>query len=303
MHVRLLLCCLVVLTATLSSFAQKPADNHGVRIGPAEVFALQDGEIKLPPSLLQGVDSAARNSLLGSDDPVATSVNAFLVRLEGHLILIDAGGRGPAFGGELGHLPERLREAGVKPESIEAVLITHLHFDHIGGLLTPDGKRAFPNAQLRLSTAEYDYWMDPALEARLPEAYRASLRQIKATLAPYQAAGACRPFAPGESPFPGVIAIAAPGHTPGHTAYTIGTGKEAVWFVGDIIHFGKVQFSKPEVTVAFDTDSAKAAATRLDLLRRAAKDGAMLGAAHMPSPGLGRVTAQAAAFEWIRVDR
>jgi glyoxylase-like metal-dependent hydrolase (beta-lactamase superfamily II) len=194
-----------------------------------------------------------------------------------------------------------LQKAGVNLESIEAVLITHLHFDHVGGLVTPDGRRAFPKAQIRLAQAEYDYWMDPALDAQAPEHRKAMLKIVKAALAPYQAAGALHPFASSEKPFPGVTALPLPGHTPGHTAYIFGKGKNAVWMIGDTVHFAQIQFQHPEASVSFDTDSTQAIASRLEVFRRAAKEGAVLADAHIAFPGMGHVVAHGKEFEWVPV--
>ena len=194
---------------------------------------------------------------------------------------------------------ERLKSAGVSPEAIEAVLITHLHGDHTGGLLTADGKRAFPKAVLRVAQAESDYWLDPKTLASLPEARKGMVAQFKAGIAPYQAAGAYQPFAPSEAPFPGVTAISAHGHTPGHTVYGFGDPKQPFWVVGDIVHVGAVQFSHPEATLIFDWDSGMAAGTRLELWKRAAREGAVLGATHLPFPGLGHVQTEGSAFAWV----
>ena len=95
-----------------------------------------------------------------------------------------------------------------------------------------------------------------------------------------------------------MTALTQAGHTPGHTVYKIGSGNDAVWFIGDLIHYGGVQFARPEVTVEFDTDSAKARANRIDLFREAAKQGAVLAGAHLAFPGLGRLTHKGGGYEW-----
>jgi glyoxylase-like metal-dependent hydrolase (beta-lactamase superfamily II) len=292
----------LLMATVLTASAQEVAGIHKLKVGATEVTAIMDGEVKLDPKLLQGIDAADAQALLGSGAPVETPVNAFLVRTGKHLVLVDAGGAATnSYGNSLGHVAERLQQAGVKLDSIEAVLITHLHFDHVGGLVTPDGQRTFPKAQIRMAQAEYDYWMDPALEAKATEQRKAMLKIVKAALAPYQAAGALRPFAPGEEPFPGVTALPLPGHTPGHTAYIFGKGKNAVWMIGDTVHFAKIQFQRPEVSVSFDTDSAKAIASRLEVFRRAAKEHPVLADAHIAFPGTGRVVQQGSGFAWVPV--
>lgn len=284
-HVRALLFLLpLALAGPLS--AREPAGIRRVQVGTMEITALLDGEVKLVPSLLKGIEAADAEKLLGGREGVPTSVNAFLVRIGQHLVLVDTG---------KGSLPERLKAAGVSPESIEAVLLTHLHGDHVGGLITAEGRRAFPHAVLRLAQAEHDHWM----KGVFPEAYGPMIAQMKAALAPYQAAGAYRPFAPGEAPFPGVRAIAAPGHTPGHTVYAFSEGAHAFWAIGDLVHFERVQFQRPEATVTFDTDQSRAAKARLECWDMAAREDVVLGGAHLAFPGLGHVKARDKAFTWV----
>ncbi|MGA2349258.1 MAG: MBL fold metallo-hydrolase [Terracidiphilus sp.] len=294
---KLLMVTLLALLVPLGSAAQDPKGFRQFHVGAVEVTALQDGWLNLDTKLLKGIDEAGIKELLGSTAPVTTSVNAFVVRTGKHTILIDAGSKGNAMGGSMGHLLDKMQQAGIDPASIEAVLITHMHFDHVSNLLTADGKRAFPNATVRMAKAEYDYWLDPALPADSER--KQSQQMLKTVLAPYEAAGACKPFAPGEEPFPGVTALTQAGHTPGHTVYKIGKGKDAVWFIGDLIHFGGVQFARPQVTVAFDTDSAKAMANRIETFNAAEKQGAVIAAAHIAFPGMGRLVAKGSGYEWV----
>jgi glyoxylase-like metal-dependent hydrolase (beta-lactamase superfamily II) len=302
MHFSHVVSCLILFVASIS-VAQEPAGVFHMKAGSADVIALQDGQLQLQTNLLKNIDKATLNSLVGGNEAVPATVNAFLIRMNGHIVLVDAGGRGQAYGGDLGHLAERLRSAGVKSESVEAVLLTHLHFDHISGLTTPDGKRAFPNARLRMAKAEYDYYLNPALEKSANQADRDRYKQTTAAFAPYIADVSVRPFAPGEAPFAGVTAMPIPGHTPGHTAYAVGSGKDAVWFVGDIIHFGMVQFKHPEAMVSFDTDNAGAMASRIEILKKAAQSGAVLAGVHLAFPGMGRVKADGSGFDWIPVTK
>jgi len=276
--------------------AQDSKGFQTFHVGAAEVTALQDGWLNLAPSLLKGIDEAGIKQLLGSAAPVQTTVNAFVVRIGKHTILIDAGSKGDAYGGSMGHLLPKMQQAGIDPASIETVLLTHMHFDHVSNLLTADGKRAFPNATVRMAKAEYDYWLDPL--ATSPDRQQ-SREMLKTVLAPYEVAGACKPFAPGEEPFPGVTALTQSGHTPGHTVYKIGKGKDAVWFIGDLIHFGGVQFPRPQVTVAFDTDSAKAMVNRVEVFREVEKQGAVIAGAHLAFPGMERLATKGSGYDWV----
>ncbi len=274
-------------------WAEGPAGFHRTRVGTLEITALLDGEMQLPPSLLKSIAAEDLERMLGGKEGVPTPVNAFLVRTGQHLVLVDAG-KNAAMDPSMGHILARLKEAWVDPAAIEAVLLTHLHGDHVGGLITADGRRAFPNAVVRVAQAEHDYWMGTAL----PKSYGPMIAMIKAALAPYQEAGAYKPFTPQETPFPGVKAISAPGHTPGHTVYAFGQGAHTFWAIGDLVHFGKVQFQRPEATVTFDTNQPQAAKARLACWTLAAQKGIVLGGAHLAFPGLGQVRATGKAFAW-----
>lgn len=283
-----------VLTASLS--AAEPAGTHQSQIGPLQVTTLLDTEMQLPTTLLHGIDAKQIEAVYQGKPTVTTPAQAFLVRTQGHLVLVDTGGSTAMPG--MGHIQERLAALGVKPDSIEAVLITHYHPDHTGGLLTADGHMAFPKAVIRAAQAEDQYWMDAKTEASLPEARRPMIAQLKAIFAPYRAAGLYRPFAPGEAPFEGVQAIPVPGHTPGSTVYAF-AGATPFWAVGDIVHFGAVQFQHPEAVVGFDWNSDQAKAARAVIWARAAKEQVVLGGAHLAFPGVGKVEPKGAAYTWV----
>ena len=270
--------------------AQEPVVGvHRTTLGKLEVICLQDGLFQLPVSLLKGIKPEDAKALLGGADIAPTPVNAFLVRMPQKLVLVDTGAGGGA-GEVAGHLAERLKAAGVDPAKIDLVLITHFHMDHVGGLLKPDGTRAFPNALLRVSQAEHDFWTgDPA---KVPEHSRKQLPALKAALAAYEAAGAYKPFSPGEALGEDVRVLPTYGHTPGHVCYAFRSGGKELWCLGDLIHFGAVQFPRPSAALAFDWDSSLATAARKELFRNAAQTHAVLAGAHLAFPGLFRIEAK-----------
>jgi glyoxylase-like metal-dependent hydrolase (beta-lactamase superfamily II) len=179
---------------------------------------------------------------------------------------------------------ERLRGAGVDPAKIDLVLLTHFHLDHIGGLVKPDGTRAFPKAVVRMAQAEHDAWLGE--NAKVPEFMKDRITGVKAALAPYQAAGAYKPFGPGESLSKGIRVVPSTGHTGGHTVYVFSSEGKEVWCVGDLIHVGAVQLERPKVTMMFDSDPDKAIVARRDVFGKAAAAGALVASAHLPFPGL-----------------
>jgi glyoxylase-like metal-dependent hydrolase (beta-lactamase superfamily II) len=282
----------LLLLFPIMTNSQASAGMQRFQIGSVELTAIEDSQLALPTSVLQGATVNQLKAAYGAKTEAVTSVNAFVLRFHGHLILIDTGART----GNTPHLLEQLKSAGIDPASIEAVLLTHLHYDHIGNLLTPEGKRAFPNAAIRLSRAEYNYWLDPA-QAATP-ARQQRLDSLKTLFAPYLAAGACKPFDKEEAPFPGITAIVTGGHTPGHTIYQIQDGPKKILFIGDTIHFDKVQFPSPEVTVSFDSDSSLARQNRLHLFEQAAQQGTILASAHIPFPGVGTLRKIGSGFQW-----
>jgi glyoxylase-like metal-dependent hydrolase (beta-lactamase superfamily II) len=256
-----------------------------------KVWALQDGQIDLELALLKGIDPVEAKRLLGGKEAAVTPVNAFLVRLPGKVVLVDTGA-GETPGEETGHLTEQLAAAGVLPDDVDMILITHYHFDHVGGLLKVDGTRAFPKARLCVPRAEQTFWFqDPGT---LPERLRSRVPKLKAAFAAYEIAGAFRVVEDGEDLGSGIRAVAAPGHTGGHTTFVFASAGQELWCIGDLIHFGAIQFQHPEVGVAFDLDGAKAVQARRELLRRAARSQAVLAGAHLPR--LVRVKAEGAGF-------
>ena len=295
---------LLLLFATLSlpGIAMPPsAPTHASRtaplhLGQLQVWKLQDGRLSLAASLLKGLEPAEARRRLGGQDAADTPVNAFLVRMPGRTVLVDTGiGKDPEE--DSGHLAEQLAAAGVAPSDIDLILITHDHFDHIGGLLRADGTRAFPKAVLRMARHEHAFWTeDPS---RLPERLRDRAPKLKALFGVYGKAGAFRPFEDGEELAPGLRALPAHGHTGGHTVYAFTSEGRELWCIGDLIHFGAVQFQRPEVGVAFDLDGDHAVKVRQELFREAARRKAVLAGAHLPQ--IVRIIPKGAGYDTVSV--
>ena len=206
------------------------------------------------------------------------SILAFLLRGPEEAVLIDAG-----LGD--GAVEKILGEIGVAPEEISTVLLTHLHGDHVGGLMVDD-RKIFPRAQIRLAREEYDFWLDEANPAKYPDR-RANFDLARQILSAY--GEAVKPFEFGEKIAPGLTATAALGHTPGHAVYMLEAEKMLFW--GDLIHAAALQFPRPDVSPRYDFDPEAAAATRLKFLELCAREGLIVAGPHLPFPGLGRVTA------------
>lgn len=255
--------------------AQSDSSIQELKVGVFKVQKLQDAEIYLNISLLSGIEKEEALKLSGGKDSIKTPVNAFLIQTGKQNILVDAG-----IGKNGGHLEEQLKLAGVSPADIDLVLLTHFHFDHIGGLLTADGKRFFPNAVVRTSKTESDFWLKDI--AQFPEDQRERARQIHKALEPYILANAYSSFLFDEKLADGVYAIPAFGHTIGHTIYSFTSGKNMLWCIGDLIHFDAIQFEKPRAAVVFDTNGENAIQNRMIFFDRAAKDHIVIAGSHLP---------------------
>ncbi|WIL22402.1 MBL fold metallo-hydrolase [Geothrix sp.] len=284
MRTRSLLISLLLPLAAMTQSATEPArmkPSHvaHLRLGQMQVWVLQDGRLSLEASLLKDIGPAEARRMLGGQEAAVTPVNAFLVRLSGKTVLVDTGmGKDPDE--DSGHLAEQLEAAGVQPGEIDLILITHYHFDHIGGLLKTDGTRAFPHAQLCVPRSEHDFWLQEP--SRLPERLRGRIPKLKALFAVYEGARALRAFEDGVELAPGLRAMAAHGHAGGHTAYAFTSEGHELWCIGDLIHFGAVQFERPEVGISYDLEGRKAVETRRSFFQRAAHSKVVLAGAHLP---------------------
>jgi glyoxylase-like metal-dependent hydrolase (beta-lactamase superfamily II) len=274
---------------------------YQMMVGDIEVTALSDGTADLTVGKLlthttpAKVAAALKRSYL--KDPVQTSVNGFLINTGTKLVLIDIGS-GSLFGPTVGKLADNLKAAGYRPEQIDEIYITHMHPDHVGGLMAGD-KMAFPNAVVRADKRDADFWLSQANLDKAPEGMKGFFQGAMASLNPYVAAGKFKPFDGNTELVPGVRALASHGHTPGHTTYVVESKGEKLVLIGDLIHVAAVQFPDPTVTIQFDSDSKAALAQRQKAFAAAAKGGYWVGAAHIAFPGIGHIQAAGKGYSWL----
>ena len=277
---------------------------YRMALGELEVTALYDGYVDLDAKLLLGASKAEVQRLLASKflagEKVQTAVNAYLVNAGGKLILVDAGAA-KAFGPTLGFIGEQIRAAGYSPDKVDVVLLTHLHADHVAGLLDAAGQPLFPNAEIRVAQTEADFWLSEANAAKAPEGFKPFFEIARKSVAPYQAAGRFKPFS-GEVDLGGVKAVASNGHTPGHTSFLVESAGQRLLILGDAVHSHAVQFARPEVAIEFDSDKKAAVAARKKLFAWAAKDKLLVSGMHLPFPGIGHVRADGKGYAWVPVE-
>jgi glyoxylase-like metal-dependent hydrolase (beta-lactamase superfamily II) len=227
---------------------------------------------------------------------------ALVVKVNGKLILCDAGGGGQvqAFNPNSvfvsGKLLPNLRAAGIDPAKIETILVSHFHPDHIFGMLeAKTNKPVFPNAEIIVPAAEYKWWTDPSLIGRLPEPRQPLAKRIQAVIPNWKNV---LPVAGEDEVVPGIRFVAAPGHTAGHTAFHLSSGSQQLFISGDLVYVPALSAAHPDWQGAYDQDGPMAVATRKKLMERVIADKMMICGAHFPWPGVGRIARDGAGYHF-----
>lgn len=235
------------------------------RFGEFEVTAIQDAATTMRRTLFAALPEQEFRRLTGGKDAPA-SVNVFLLKRDGKLILADTG-----YGGRRGALAAELRRRKVAPEKIDFILLTHMHGDHIGGLIDANSKAVFPAATVLVSAPELAFWRN---------ASGGGGEVARKVLAAYE--GRLKEFQFGDEVLPGIRALDAAGHTPGHTVFDTGT----LLIVGDLLHAAAIQLPKPELCASYDMDPGKSVQTRRRFLDLAADSKRPVAGMHLPAPGI-----------------
>ncbi|KAB2926803.1 MAG: MBL fold metallo-hydrolase [Dechloromonas sp.] len=304
---RLLLAALFLL---LSGFAAAEAPQqktqvpgyYRLQLGDFEITALYDGPVDLDEKWLKNIRQRDMQRLLARQflqgPKVQTAVNAYLINTGSKLILVDAGAA-KLFGPALGHIVDNLKAAGYQPEQVDTVLITHLHGDHVNGLVTADGRRVFANAEVWSAKADNDFWLSETIAAQAPADFQAFFKMSRDAAAPYLAAGKWQTFDEDRELLPGIASVDTRGHTPGHAGYLVSSGGQRLLIIGDVVHNHAVQFARPEVAFEFDHDAQQAVASRKRVFARAARERLMIAGMHLPFPGIGHVRKEKKGYAWV----
>ena len=288
--------------APAAASAQAPG-FYRYKVGDIEVTAIHDGAAPRPlegfirNADLADVKKAAEAAFLPTD-AFQNTFTPIVVRSGGRTILIDTGlgDMGPP---TTGRARANLQAAGFDPASINTVIISHFHGDHINGLRLKDGTAVFPNAEIMVPAAEWAFWMDDAKMAQAPDAMKPGFQNVRRVFGPI--AKEVKQFEWSKEIAPGITALDASGHTPGHTAFGIQSGGKSLTHVVDLTSHPAFFVRNPDWSAIFDQDPDKARATRRRFLDMAATERTQLAFYHAPFPATGHVRKEGNGFELVPV--
>ena len=275
------------------------------RIGSFEVTALYDGIWYRPigKDFIRDVPFAevehALDAAFMPHDKLTTPFTTLIVNTGQKLVLLDTG-TGGQIASTAGMIVANLAAAGVAPKAIDQIVISHFHPDHINGIKDKDNNLIFPNAEIMVPDAEWAFWMDDANMNAAPAAMKETFRNQRRIFSGI--AKRVARFAPGKEVAPGILTLAAPGHTPGHTVFAVHSGSESLMVLSDTAQHPAVFARHPDWQASFDVDGRETVATRKKLFDRAAADHMLVTGYHFPFPALGHLLKTAGGYEHVPVE-
>lgn len=289
----------VARAAAPKQAAQVPGVQR-LAVGDMEVTALSDGYIDIDPSLFpnatpEAVAALKNAAFLAPDAPLRSGVNTYVVNTGDRLVLIDSG-CADLLGPTMGRLPANLVAAGIDPATIDTIVLTHMHPDHIGGIASAEGAAAFPEAELVVHEADWAFWTSADMTARAPDAVKPFFLAAQKNAAAYD--GRVRRLDSDGEIVPGLSLMHLPGHTPGHAGIVVADGADSLLVWGDIVHAAPLQFARPDWAIAFDVDPEGAVETRGRVFDMVARDRLRVAGMHIPFPGIGHVERAAEGYRF-----
>jgi glyoxylase-like metal-dependent hydrolase (beta-lactamase superfamily II) len=290
-------------TAVARPSGKQTPQLYRYKIGDYELTAIGDGVWDRPidenfvrNAGIGDVHKAMTEAFMPATDKLAIPFTTLLVNTGSKLVLIDTGSGGQ-IASTAGTFGANLAAAGISPKAIDIILISHFHPDHINGIKTKDDERVFPNAEIKVPAAEWAYWMDDGNLSAAPEnmkTYFLNARRIFRNIAKD-----VTHFEPDTEVAPGIATIAAQGHTPGHTAFSVASANQSMLVLSDTTNHPKLFVRRPEWQPVFDMDGSLAVETRKRLLDRAATDKMLVQGYHFPFPASGHIAKSGRGFELV----
>lgn len=272
-------------------------------VGGIEVIPLEDGWLHVAHEVFPDYDAdtaraaAAQAGIAQDEGQVAIPICAFAIRTAHALVLVDTGSP-PGFADGAGRFPRALAAAGIDPGDVTHLAMTHLHIDHVGGLVDDAGQAVFADAGLISGAGDWRFFFSDTVYRRADERGRKSIAVSRRCLGPYADR---RREADGETAITsGVTMLPLPGHTPGHCGILVEDGGDQLLIWGDTIHSEALQLARPDWGVMFDVDADQARATRKALFDRVATDGLTIAGPHLMAPQFARLERAAQGYRLIR---
>ena len=269
------------------------------KLGTIEATVVTDGPLSIGPAArtFRGPSEDELGKMMSDQFLPANNVvldqNVLVINTGDKLALFETGMSSVKRNDDMGRLVQSLKQSGIDPKDIDAVIPTHAHIDHIGGIMAADGSRNFPNAQIYIAQADLEFWTD---DKRLGTPGEGSSLAAKKNLLPNRDRIVF--YQDGKEVIPGVQAMLTPGHTVGHTSFVITSGGKSLFVVGDLMHH-VILVEKPRMEVAFDTDPKQGIETRIKVMDLLAKDRMPALVYHMPWPGIGHFAKQGDGFRYV----
>src|SRR4051794_33933651 len=283
--------------------SQQVPGFYRYKVGDIEVTAIHDG---LAPRPLDGlvrnadlsdVKEAMADAFLPTD-VLPITFTTLALKTGGRLVLVDTG-NGDSGAPTTGRWMANFKAAGFDPAQVNTIIISHFHPDHINGLRFKDGNAVFPNAEVMVAAPEWAFWMDGGKMAQAPDALKGNFQNVRRVFGPM--AKDVKQYEAGKELAPGVTAVAAPGHTPGHTAYAVSSGNGKLLVASDITNHPALFARNPDWQAVFDMDGNQARETRRKMLDMAAAERTQVSFYHAPFPATGHIAKAGSGFEFVPV--